>query len=51
MSNIGVKRLNMVLSALGEQLEAAGERAHRVVIGGSGLIAIISGCRPASEAG
>jgi len=40
MSDIGFDQLRTALSALGEQLEAAGERAHLVVIGGSGLIAI-----------
>jgi hypothetical protein len=40
MSSIGRDQLDAVLSALGEQLALAGERAHLVVIGGSGLIAI-----------
>jgi hypothetical protein len=40
MSSIGSDQLHVVLSALGEQLALAGERAHLVVIGGSGLIAI-----------
>jgi len=40
MSSIGNTQLHVVLSALGEQLALAGEGAHLVVIGGSGLIAI-----------
>ncbi len=40
MSSIGSSQLHVVLSALGEQLALAGERAHLVVIDGSGLIAI-----------
>jgi len=40
MSYIGSDQLDVVLSALGEQLELAGERVHLVVVGGSGLIAI-----------
>ena len=40
MQEIGTKQLNPVLMALSGQLEAAGETAHLVVIGGSGLLAI-----------
>jgi hypothetical protein len=40
MAEIGTQQLNPVLAALGEQLEAADQTAHLVVIGGSGLLAI-----------
>jgi hypothetical protein len=40
MSNIGPQQLAVALTALGEQLGAADETAHLVVIGGSGLLAI-----------
>jgi|1185.fasta_scaffold211984_2 hypothetical protein len=40
MSYISTEQLDLVLAALGEQLELFGERAHLVVVGGSGLIAI-----------
>jgi hypothetical protein len=40
MTAIGPQQLDVVLTALGEQLAAAGETAHLVVIGGSGLLAI-----------
>ena len=40
MVDIGTQSLDTVLTALGEQLAAAGETAHPVVIGGSGLLAI-----------
>jgi hypothetical protein len=40
MAGIGTQQLDSVLAALGEQLEAAGQTAHLVVIGGSGLLAI-----------
>jgi hypothetical protein len=40
MSSIGAEQLQVVLTALGEQLAQVGERAHLVVIGGSALIAL-----------
>ena len=40
MVDIAHLELDRALAALGEQLLAAGESAHLVVIGGSGLIAI-----------
>jgi len=40
MTSIGSKRLEEALFALGGQLAVAGERAHLIVVGGSGLIAI-----------
>lgn len=40
MSDIGQEQLEAVLGALGEQLELTDARAHLVVIGGSGLLAI-----------
>jgi hypothetical protein len=40
MTDIDQRQLDTALTALGEQLGAAGETAHLVVIGGSGLIAI-----------
>jgi hypothetical protein len=40
MSSIDQTQLDVVLGALGEQLELAGEHVRLVVIGGSGLIAI-----------
>jgi hypothetical protein len=40
MMDIGVRQLDLVLTALGEQLHAIYETAHLVVIGGSGLLAI-----------
>lgn len=40
MSNITTRQLDAALTALGEQLDATGETAHLVVIGGSGLLAI-----------
>jgi hypothetical protein len=40
MRAIGRDRLDEILSALAELLAAAGSRAHLVVIGGSGLVAI-----------
>jgi len=40
MSDITSSRLDEILGALSEQLSVRGERAHLVVIGGSGLIAL-----------
>lgn len=40
MTEIGTQQLDPVLTALDEQLDAAGLAAHLVVIGGSGLLAI-----------
>lgn len=40
MADIDLQQLDAALAALGEQLGAAGEVAHLVVIGGSGLLAI-----------
>ncbi|HET6506934.1 MAG TPA: DUF6036 family nucleotidyltransferase [Baekduia sp.] len=40
MQDIDTYRLDAALSALGEQLALAGNSAHLVVIGGSGLLAI-----------
>lgn len=40
MIGISSDRLGEVLSALNDQLVVAGARAHLIVIGGSGLIAI-----------
>lgn len=40
MSSIGSDQLDIILSALAEQLVLLGEQAHLIVIGGSGLIAI-----------
>lgn len=40
MSDIGAAELDAVLTALADQLAVRGKRAHIVVIGGSGLIAI-----------
>lgn len=40
MTDIDQQQLDAALAALGEQLGAAGEIAHLVVIGGSGLLAI-----------
>jgi Nucleotidyltransferase of unknown function (DUF6036) len=40
MIDIGLDRLDEVLSALNDQLAVAGARANLIVIGGSGLIAI-----------
>ena len=40
MVDIGLDRLDEVLSALNDQLAVASTRAHLVVIGGSGLLAI-----------
>jgi hypothetical protein len=40
MPDIDARQLDVVLTALGEQLAAAEENAHLVVIGGSGLLAI-----------
>jgi hypothetical protein len=45
MSYIGREQLDVVLSALGEQLELAGEHVHLVVVGGSGLNAIAAVAR------
>src|SRR5690349_10654387 len=49
MSLIGSDRLDEVLSALAEQLAAAGAEAHLVVIGGSGLVAIGAITRPTRD--
>jgi hypothetical protein len=40
MPDIDTEQLDVALTALGEQLIAATEKAHLVVIGGSGLLAI-----------
>lgn len=40
MADIGSERLNAALAGLGDLLAISGSRAHLVVIGGSGLIAI-----------
>lgn len=40
MTDIGSEQLDVVLSALNDQLAIAGARVHLIVIGGSGLIAI-----------
>jgi hypothetical protein len=40
MPDIDTQQLDAALTALGEQLGAAGEATHLVVIGGSGLLAI-----------
>jgi Nucleotidyltransferase of unknown function (DUF6036) len=40
MSDIDIERLEVALTALAEQLAAADDAAHLVVIGGSGLLAI-----------
>jgi hypothetical protein len=49
MTEIGAQQLDPVLAALGEQLDAAGQTAHLVVIGGSGLLAIDAIARSTSD--